>query len=242
MTLETSKKLNRFYGRRKGRKLSKTNVLAFKEGSKYLINISDFSLNSETLLQDLLGLKPKNIILEIGFGNGENLINSAKINPGILYIGADPFLNTNARCIIELLNNNITNVKIWPDDIRQIINFFPRNIFSEIKILFPDPWPKLKHKDRRLIQYDFLNSLYNILKSKGVITLGTDHFIMKSWILETFQTHVGFKWKAEESSDWRARPSNCFATKYEQKSLMEGRKPNWFIFEKINNNNNKDTI
>ena len=238
MNSETSKKINRFYGRRKGRKLSETNLLALIEGSKYLINTSDFSLKSKLVLEDLCNFKPKKIILEIGFGSGDNLINSAKINPDILYIGADPFLNTNAKCIKELLNNNIMNVKIWPDDIRQIIEFFPLNVLSEIKILFPDPWPKLKHKDRRLIQNDLLSSLYNVLKPQGIITLGTDHFIMKSWILEIFQTHCGFQWKAKEANDWRTRPSDCFSTKYEQKSIIESRKPNWFVFEKKISKNN----
>lgn len=232
MFLEPSKKITRFYGRRKGRKLSDANLLALKEGSKFFINTTDLSLNSKLILENLIEFKPKKVILEIGFGGGENLLSSAKKNPNVLYLGADPFLNTNARCIKELLNNNIMNVKIWPDDIRKIIEFFPTNIFSEIKILFPDPWPKFKHKDRRLIQNDFLISLYNILKLKGIITLGTDHSIMKSWILEIFQNHSGFQWIAEEACDWRTRPVDCFATKYEQKSLIENRKPNWFVFEK----------
>ena len=55
------------------------------------------------------------------------------------------------------------------------------------------------------------------MKPHGVITIGTDHFIMKSWILETFQTHPGFKWKAQDASDWRTRPSDCFETKYEKR-------------------------
>ncbi|MDC1357173.1 tRNA (guanosine(46)-N7)-methyltransferase TrmB [Pseudomonadota bacterium] len=232
MILETSKKINRFYGRRKGRRLSKSNLLALKEGSKYIINSTDLPLNTKIILKNLFEFKTKKVVLEIGFGGGENLLNSAKMNPDILYLGADPFLNTNAKLIKELLNNNITNVKIWPDDIRKIIDLFPKNTFSEIKILFPDPWPKLKHKDRRLIQNDFLISLYNILKLQGIITLGTDHFIMKSWILEIFQNHSGFQWIAEKASDWRIRPGDCFATKYEQKSIIENRKPNWFVFEK----------
>ena len=232
MTLKPSNKISRFYGRRKGRKLSEANLLALKEGSKHIINTTDYFLNSKLIIEDLIEFKPKKLILEIGFGGGENLLSSAKINPEVLYLGADPFLNTNARCIKELLNNNIMNVKIWPDDIRKIIEFFPTNIFSEIKILFPDPWPKFKHKDRRLIQSDFLISLYNILKLKGIITLGTDHSIMKSWILEIFQNHSGFEWIAEEPCDWRTRPVDCFATKYEQKSIIENRKPNWFVFRK----------
>jgi tRNA (guanine-N7-)-methyltransferase len=122
---------------------------------------------------------------------------------------------------------------IWPDDIRKIIEFFPSNIFSEIKILFPDPWPKFKHKNRRLIQDNFLISLYNVLKINGIITLATDHFIMKSWILEIFQNNSGFQWTAETADDWRIKPIHYVATKYEQKAINENRDPYWFIFKKF---------
>jgi tRNA (guanine-N7-)-methyltransferase len=155
------------------------------------------------------------------------------MNPDILYLGADPFLNTNAKCIKEILHYNIKNIMIWPDDIRKIIELFPSNIFSEIKILFPDPWPKFKHKNRRLIQDNFLISLYNVLKINGIITLGTDHFIMKSWILEIFQNNSGFQWTAETAADWRTKPIHYVATKYEQKAINENRDPHWFIFKKI---------
>ena len=209
------------------------NQLALQEGAKYLIKNYDFSSNSKLILEDLVEFKPTEIILEIGFGSGENLLKSAKMNPDVLYLGADPFLNTNAKCIKAILNYNIRNIMIWPDDIRKIIEFFPSNIFSEIKILFPDPWPKFKHKNRRLIQDNFLLSLHNVLKKNGIITLGTDHFIMKSWILETFQNNSGFQWIAETADDWRIKPIHYVATKYEQKAINENRDPHWFIFKKI---------
>ena len=209
------------------------NQLALQEGAKYLIKNSDFSSTSKLILEDLVEFKPKEIILEIGFGSGENLLKSAKMNPDVLYLGADPFLNTNAKCIKAILNYNIKNIMIWPDDIRKIIEFFPSNIFSEIKILFPDPWPKFKHKNRRLIQDNFLISLYNVLKINGIITLATDHFIMKSWILEIFQNNSGFQWTAETADDWRIKPIHYVATKYEQKAINENRDPHWFIFKKI---------
>jgi len=209
------------------------NQLALQEGAKYLIKKSDFSKNSKLILEDLVEFKPTKIILEIGFGSGENLIKSARMNSDVLYLGADPFLNTNAKCIKTIINYNIKNIMIWPDDIRKIIEFFPSNIFSEIKILFPDPWPKFKHKNRRLIQDNFLISLYNILKTNGIITLGTDHFIMKSWILEIFQNNSGFQWTAETAADWRTKPIHYVATKYEQKAINENRDPHWFIFKKI---------
>jgi len=209
------------------------NQLALQEGAKYLIKNSDFSSTSKLILEDLVEFKPTEIILEIGFGSGENLLKSAKMNPDVLYLGADPFLNTNAKCIKAILNYNIKNIMIWPDDIRKIIEFFPSNIFSEIKILFPDPWPKFKHKNRRLVQDNFLISLYNVLKINGIITLATDHFIMKSWILEIFQNNSGFQWTAETADDWRIKPIHYVATKYEQKAINENRDPYWFIFKKF---------
>jgi len=209
------------------------NQLALQEGAKYLIKNCDFSSTSKLILEDLVEFKPTEIILEIGFGSGENLLKSAKMNPDVLYLGADPFLNTNAKCIKAILNYNIKNIMIWPDDIRKIIEFFPSNIFSEIKILFPDPWPKFKHKNRRLIQDNFLISLYNVLKTNGIITLATDHFIMKSWILEIFQNNSGFQWTAETADDWRIKPIHYVATKYEQKAINENRDPYWFIFKKF---------
>ena len=234
MTSLLGNKKYRFYGRRVGRKLSDSNSLALKQGENYyIIKLSDFTQNNSKSLPDALFAKEfKKPILEIGFGGGDNLINSAKINPDICYIGADPFLNTNAKLIKNLLIHNIMNIKIWPDDIREIINCFPLNSIDEIKILFPDPWPKFKHKNRRLIQEKFINRLYNILKLNGTITLATDHTIMKSWILEIFQNHKGYLWKANQMIDWQTRPFDCFSTKYEQKSIEAKRAPSWFVFTK----------
>ena len=232
MLLTSKEKIIRFYGRRKGRKLSDVNSLALELGKKFILQKSDFIENSKSLSEKLFGITLGKIILEIGFGSGENLVNSAKKNPEILFLGSDPFLNTNAKCIKELLNDKLMNVKIWPDDIRQVINFLPSNSISEVKLLFPDPWPKLKHKKRRIVQNEFINILHRILIPKGKVTLGTDHPIMKSWILEIFQNNLGFIWKAKVANDWRVRPIDCFQTKYEKKSLIEKRIPNWFIFEK----------
>ena len=212
-----------FYGRRKGRKLSKSSKLAIINGKNYIIKKEDlaniFNFNNH-------------IILEIGFGDGTNLINSAKINPELFYIGADPFLNATAKCLNKLLLSNLKNVVIWPDDIRNILNDFPYNSISEIKLLFPDPWPKTKHQSRRLIQNTLIERIYQILKPSGSITIATDHDVLKHWVLEKFQRYKEFEWIAKSSKDWQSRPSDCFKTKYESKSILQKRKPSWFIFKK----------
>ena len=124
---------SQFYGRRRGRKLSKSSQLAIKYGKNYLIKEEEIS--------NIFNHKKK-IVLEIGFGDGENLIKAAKINSNFFYIGADPFLNTTAKCLGKILKYKLKNIFIWPDDIRKILKSFPDNSVSEIKILFPDPWPK----------------------------------------------------------------------------------------------------
>ena len=212
-----------FYGRRKGRRISKSGKLALKNGKKYFIN--------EENITDIF-LSQKNIVLEIGFGDGENLINSAIKNSNFFYIGADPFLNTTAKCLGKIIFHNLKNVLIWPDDIRKLIKLFPYNSIAAIIMLFPDPWPKKKHYHRRLIQNNFLEIIYKIIKPEGTITISTDHDILKSWILEKFLSHRKFEWLVQSSKDWNLRPQECFETKYEVKSIMQDRKPSWFIFKK----------
>ena len=190
-------------------------------------------LQKENLL-NIFFENDKKKIVEIGFGDGENLVQSAIKNPNFLYIGADPFLNATAKCLQKIIKYNLKNILIWPDDIRKIIKLFPFDSISEIKILFPDPWPKRKHKNRRLIQIDFINHLYNILKPKGTLTISTDHDILKCWILEKFQNYSKFTWSAQSFKDWQLKPTDCFTTKYELKSLCHNRTPSWFIFVKIN--------
>ena len=228
--MDFSKDTPRFYGRRKGRKLSETAKNALIYGEKYLIK----SKNQTQYFSELFySYKKQKIILEIGFGNGDNLVESAKKYPKRLYIGAEPFLNGAIQCIQKLKKNNIENVKILQDDIKKILEFIPPNIISEIKILFPDPWPKTKHKSRRLIQPEFIERLNLILVQGGTITIGTDHPILKSWILENFQTSRKFEWVANNAKEWRTRPSDCVVTKYEKKSYEANRLPSWFVYKKI---------
>ena len=132
----------------------------------------------------------------------------------------------------KILQYNIKNIVIWPDDIRKILKFFPNNSISEIKLLFPDPWPKKKHRNRRLIQNEFIKTIYPIIKHKGTKTISTDHDLLKKWVLEKFQNYTEFEWLVKGPNDWRLRPNDCFQTKYELKSINQQRNPCWFVFKK----------
>ena len=216
---------NFFYGRRKGRKISSTN-------SKLLRDFSyKFYLVEEQIHKLKINECNKNI-LEIGFGNGENLVNMSLKRPNDLFIGCDAYRDGCIKLLREIVKNNIKNIRIWPNDVHLIIKKFKRNFFDLILILQPDPWPKRKHRKRRLIQQKFLDDLNYILKYEGLIIVSTDHNEMKSWILEQFHVREDFVWLKNGFYYENKKPKWIINTKYTNKAFENNKIVNWFFFKK----------
>ena len=222
MFLKNQKK---FYGRRKGRRISSTNLKL----------LEDYSNKFYLHVDQICKLSPheynKNI-LEIGFGNGDNLVNMSLNKPNDLFIGCDAYYNGCVKLLKKIVNKNIKNIKIWPDDIHLIIKKFKKNFFDLILILQPDPWPKKKHKKRRLIQQKFLDDLNQILKYEGKLIISTDHDVMKSWVLEHFHIRNDFLWIKNGYYYTNIKPDYIINTKYSNKALENNKVVNWFFFKK----------
>ena len=214
-----------FYGRRKGRKISSTNVKLIKDFSHkfYIQDDQFFKLTPYEYNQN---------ILEIGFGNGDNLVNMSLKKPNNLFVGCDAYYNGCVKLLKQIVNKNIKNIKIWPDDIHLIIKKFKSNFFDLILILQPDPWPKKKHKKRRLIQQQFLDDLNKILKHEGKLIISTDHHIMKSWVLEQLHVRKDFSWIRNGYNYQNIKPKCVINTKYSNKALDDNKTVNWFFFKK----------
>ena len=222
MFQKTEKK---FYGRRKGRKVSSSNLRVVKDYSY------KFYLQEEQISKLKLSENNKNI-LEIGFGSGENLVNLSLNQPNDVFIGCDPYYNGCIKLLKQIVNKNIKNIKIWPDDIHLIIKKFKKNFFDFVLIIQPDPWPKKKHKKRRLIQQKFLDDLNQILKCEGELIISTDHNIMKSWVLEQLHIREDFSWIKNGCYYQNKHPEWIINTKYTNKALQNHRVVNWFFFKK----------
>ena len=83
------------------------------------------------------------LTLEIGFGDGKNLIYLAENNPQNMYVGIDVYRPGVGRLLIQLDRLAIENVKIiLGDAIDALPYFFEENSISKVMIYFPDPWPK----------------------------------------------------------------------------------------------------
>ncbi len=168
------------------------------------------------------------IALEIGFGGGEHLLAQASHNRDTLFIGCEPFINGVAKCLAGIAEQKLTNIRLFTNDARQLIEQLPVASVDSVFILFPDPWPKLRHNKRRLVGAHTLSMLARIHKAGGRLLIATDHVDYSAWILETLLNNTDYTWTAAEKADWQTPPSDWTKTKYQQKTTEQGREPMFF--------------
>lgn len=171
----------------------------------------------------------KEIWLEIGFGAGEHLAAQAARNPGVGFIGCEPFINGVAKLLEEIEEKSLRNVRIFNDDARFLIARLPRASVDRVFLLFPDPWPKKRHHKRRLVNAEMLALLAAILKKGGALRLATDHEEYAAWMLQHVLACEAFEWAAERPSDWKSPPADWAPTRYEEKRVSGGA-PVYFDF------------
>jgi tRNA (guanine-N7-)-methyltransferase len=114
-------------------------------------------------------------ILEIGFGNGDNLAALARAHPERDYLGVEVHRPGVGRLLLAAEGAGLTNVRVVCHDAVEVLQHqLPAQSLDEILILFPDPWPKKRHHKRRLIQMTFVELVASRLKPGGVLRLATD--------------------------------------------------------------------
>lgn len=168
--------------------------------------------------------------LEIGFGAGEHLAWQAGCNPRIGLLGAEVFVNGVASLLREAQGADLDNLRIHLGDARDLLLALPDGAISRAFVLFPDPWPKQRHHKRRLLQGETLDQLARVLADGAELRVATDHLDYLDWILARLTTHWAFLWSARVPADWRSRPPDWPATRYEGKALEQGRRPVFLRF------------
>jgi tRNA (guanine-N7-)-methyltransferase len=219
----------RFYGRRKGKTLRKGRAGAFETVlPRIAVHVPP---PGETLDPRTLFETPKtDTWLEVGFGGGEHLAHQAAANPGIGFIGCEPFVNGVAGLCSAIETRKLGNIRILHDDARPLLAALPEAGLGRVFVLFPDPWPKKRHAFRRFIQTETLDRLAFLLRDGAELRLASDDPTVARWMFELTWAHPAFRWLARKAADWRERPADAVATRYEQKALKQGRKPVFMRF------------
>lgn len=157
--------------------------------------------------------------LEIGFGGGEHLIRQASLRPDVGFLAAEPFLDGVAKALTGVEEQGLANIRMRRGDARLLVGQLVDHSVDRVFILFPDPWPKTRHRKRRLVQPDFVAELVRILRPGGRLRFVTDWADYAERALGDIISDGRFRWIAECADDWRRSPVDHVATRYQEKRL-----------------------
>ncbi|MCM1288906.1 MAG: tRNA (guanosine(46)-N7)-methyltransferase TrmB [Clostridium sp.] len=124
------------------------------------------------------------IHIEIGMGKGQFIMELAKLNPDINYIGIEKFSSVLIRAIEKQEEQKLPNLRFVRMDAENIEAVFDNAEVDYIYLNFSDPWPKDRHAKRRLTSVQFLNRYVNILSKNGGLTFKTDNRELFDFSLE----------------------------------------------------------
>ena len=206
----------KFFGRRKGR--------VVRKAKQFLLEnlLPQMKISSSADFAKQVGFaKGGECCLEIGFGDGQHLFGQAKNHPENMYVGVEVFQNGVANLLtlisgikegdklpetVCLTDYNVQNIRVFDDDVRLLFQNIPDGFFDKVFLLFPDPWPKKKHSNRRFVNPDNLKEVSRVLKKGGLFRVATDHPIYKRHVLRTMHECSDFYWTATCGDDWRREP------------------------------------
>jgi tRNA (guanine-N7-)-methyltransferase len=161
-------------------------------------------------------------VLEIGFGNGETLVQQAAENPDLDFIGIEVHEPGVGHCLLRAHDAGVSNLKLNKHDAIEVLEHqVPIRSLQRINIYFPDPWPKKRHHKRRLLQPSFLVLLHDRLAAGGALHVATDWANYAEHIDEVFASVDLFDCdeRREHGGD---RPLDRPTTKFEKRGLRHG--------------------
>ncbi|MCL1959023.1 MAG: tRNA (guanosine(46)-N7)-methyltransferase TrmB [Spirochaetes bacterium] len=183
-----------------------------KLSGEYLIPFLEENLDYERVFGNKNG-----VTLEIGFGSGLATAAIASENPDKNYLGIEVHRPGIGRLLWEIENRRVHNIKIIEYDAVQVLEkMIPSLSLDAVHVFFPDPWPKKKHRRRRLIQRPFTEKLTSSLKHGGYLYMVTDNEDYALHALEELNACSILKNNYEgfaAPQSWRPK------TKFEQKGL-----------------------
>jgi len=125
--------------------------------------------------------------LEIGIGNGDALISMAAADPGSLYIGIEVHEPGIGRCLNNIRQLELQNVRLISHDAIEVLQqMISVESLDRVLLFFPDPWHKKRHHKRRIVNQHFRDLVYKVLKPGAVIHIATDWQDYAEWISEQF--------------------------------------------------------
>jgi tRNA (guanine-N7-)-methyltransferase len=167
---------------------------------------------------------PRPIGVEIGFGMGQALLHWAQQVPDWQLYGIDLYQPGIGALADNLAKSEITNVSIIERPAQLVFDEVKGESVEEVRIYFPDPWPKKRHFKRRLIQPDFVTSLARALSPGGTLRIATDWEPYALWIRECLSLEPSLHKVTDEvcQPEHLSDSEHRIATKFERRGSKLG--------------------
>lgn len=167
------------------------------------------------------------LLVEIGFGNGDVLAQFALGNPLWSCIGVEVFRPGIGSLIRRCQAENLSNVRIAETDGLTLLEALPDSSVSLMFVFFPDPWPKKRHHRRRFVNEEFVELSTRKLKVGGSVCLATDWEHYADQIGTVFENHLLFDGGPSERYELRPK------TRFEQRGEKLGHEIWDFQYQRI---------
>ncbi len=151
-------------------------VLRLDKG-EYVLGVADTVRISRDFLAQAWGegfQADGRVIVEIGTGQGENIVVAAAAHPQDNFIGVEVYTPGVAHTVLMAGKNELRNLRMVQVNAPELLSAFEPGVVSEVWTFFPDPWPKTKHYKRRIVQDSLAQAVHAALKDDGVWRIATD--------------------------------------------------------------------
>jgi tRNA (guanine-N7-)-methyltransferase len=168
------------------------------------------------------------VCLEIGTGNGDNLLACAAAHPENDCIAAEVHRPGVGHLLNGIERAHLRNVRVWVADVQDLLTRLPAESLDMLYVFFPDPWPKARHHKRRLLRGAMWGALHRCLARHGRLYVATDWANYADDIVGELAGLPGWRNLADRGV-LAPRPCQRVRTRFESRALAAGRAVHEFI-------------
>jgi tRNA (guanine-N7-)-methyltransferase len=183
------------------------------------IGVTGDPLSFDVVFGDAVDTDVREVVLDIGFGSGEALIEVAELRPHECVLGIDVHTPGVAAVLEAVQRRGLRNVRVVEGDVIDLLARIPERSLAAIRVFFPDPWPKRRQRGRRLIRPEIIERLVPLLRTGGTLHLATDVDDYAAQMCAVCEAVPGLTGGVIERPAWRP------ITRYERRAIDEGRRP-----------------
>lgn len=165
------------------------------------------------------------LVVEIGSGTGEAVLAAAKAHPEVDHLAVEVYRPGAARTVARAGTEAVHNVRVLEADARALVaTGLARESVAEVRVFFPDPWPKARHHKRRLVDAGFVADAARALAPGGVLRMATDWEHYAHQMLTVATDCPALVNAHPDPPGWAPRFEGRVVTTFERKGVGAGRR------------------